>query len=107
MPRVARFASSLAPFAGRRIDLALWLLLLGAGLLAVLAPQWVEAHSPPCLFTLLFGRECWGCGMTRACLALLQGHWSVAWSLNPRAGLVLPLLVVVFARFTRRLFGVQ
>ncbi len=107
MRRAVRFASNAGPPAGRRVDLALWGLLLGAGMLALLAPQWVEAHSPPCLFTLLLGHECWGCGMTRACLALLQGQWIVAWSLNPRAYLMLPLVFVVFVRFSRRLFVVQ
>lgn len=107
MRRVARCVSNAVRVPGRRVDLALWGLLLCAGLLAVLAPHWVEAHGPPCLFTLLLGQECWGCGMTRACLALLQGQWAAAWDLNPRAYVVLPLVFVVFVRFSRRLFVVQ
>lgn len=36
-----------------------------------------------CPFAILTGRPCPACGMTRACLLLLGGHFSAAAALNP------------------------
>jgi Protein of unknown function (DUF2752) len=47
---------------------------------------------PPCLFHLLTGWYCPGCGSARALHQLLHGHLGTALSLNPAAVLVVPLL---------------
>jgi hypothetical protein len=84
------------------VDRALWAALVLAGLAAVFVPHWLLEVSPPCLFTALLGVECWGCGLTRATVAALHGQLALAWSLNPRIVVVLPLLGMLFVQFTRR-----
>jgi hypothetical protein len=36
----------------------------------------------PCLFTLIFGVHCWGCGMTHAVIALFKLDFQDAWNEN-------------------------
>lgn len=53
---------------------------------------------PPCLWTALFHHHCPGCGITRAGLALLQGHVTEAWQTNP---LVFPAVgIIIYAILT-------
>ena len=42
-----------------------------------------NSFSPPCLFHLLTGFDCPGCGMTRAFLRLAHGDVRGAWLLHP------------------------
>lgn len=81
-------------------------LLAGLGVLTVLSflqPQLVQQWMPPCLVTTLLGiEECWGCGMTRAVLACLQGDFSAAWGYNPRFVVVVPLIAFACVRLAWR-----
>lgn len=54
--------------------------------------------APPCLVTLLLHQSCWGCGMTRAALAFLHGDLAAAWAFNRASLLVLPMLLLLYAR---------
>ena len=80
-------------------DFSFWCLaVLGsiAGL-ALLFPVQFLLIAPPCLFSaVLHWDSCWGCGMTRAGIALLRGDWQAAWQLNPRSLIVYPLLLVLY-----------
>lgn len=44
----------------------------------------------PCLFTTLSGYNCWGCGITRAFIHLLEFELADAWRANPIAFIVFP-----------------
>ncbi|MCC8066460.1 MAG: DUF2752 domain-containing protein [Clostridiales bacterium] len=48
----------------------------------------------PCLFHLLTGYKCPGCGVTHMCLALLEGDWESACQANPGLFFSLPVLAV-------------
>ena len=62
----------------RRLGLAL----AGGGLLYfLLASGGVDLM--PCPLFNVTGLPCPGCGMTRSCLAMLQGNWAEVWRLNP------------------------
>jgi hypothetical protein len=60
----------------------------------------------PCLFTLIFGVHCWGCGMTHAAIALVKFQFEEAWNENPLVVIVLPLLTFTviqdFLKFKRQ-----
>jgi hypothetical protein len=81
-----------------RTDIAVALAVAALGAAALLAPDALQRVAPPCLFTLLLDRHCWGCGMTRASLAFLHGDVVAAWHLNRSSVLVLPMLMVLYAR---------
>jgi Protein of unknown function (DUF2752) len=50
-------------------------------------------HIPICPIAILTGWPCPGCGITRATLALMQGHLHEAVALHPLAPLISPLVV--------------
>ena len=46
-----------------------------------------------CVFTNIFGIECWGCGITRAIFSALYFRFTEAWEYNRLVVIVLPLLM--------------
>ena len=56
-----------------------------------------------CIFTNLFGVECWGCGITRAIFSALHLRFHDAWEYNPLFVVVLPLLLFLWMRAVVRL----
>jgi hypothetical protein len=76
----------------------------GAAALAVVAlvdPN-EPGHYPTCPFLALTGQWCPGCGSLRALHALTQGDLAAAAGLNVLALASLPLLAVIWLRWTRR-----
>jgi len=51
-----------------------------------------------CLFTILSGYHCWGCGMTRACMHLIHLDLAGALSYNKLAFIVLPILCFLLVK---------
>lgn len=51
-----------------------------------------------CVFTNIFGVECWGCGITRAIFSALHFRFYDAWEYNPFFVVVLPLLLFFWMR---------
>ncbi len=91
--------------AARLFDLLVFVLLTGLGVAAIVAPNFVLQYSPPCIFNYFFGfNYCWGCGLTRATLAVLDGNLEVAWHLNRLIFIVLPLIIFQYIRFFIRVF---
>ena len=56
-----------------------------------------------CLFTNIFGVECWGCGITRAIFSALHFRFAEAWEYNRLVVIVLPLLLLVWTRAVLKL----
>ncbi len=91
--------------AARLFDLLVFVLLTGLGVAAIAAPNFVLQYSPPCIFNYFFSfNYCWGCGLTRATLAVLDGNFEVAWHLNRLIFIVLPLIIFQYIRFFIRVF---
>ena len=67
---------------------AVWAVSLGAP---------IGAHAPGCLFRLVLGQDCWGCGTLRALAALLRLDLSGALALNPLSPLVATTLIALSA----------
>ncbi len=80
----------------RAIRLCIWgLLFLGAGLCYAAWIHFTEAGLP-CLFRLITGWQCPGCGISHMCMALLRFEFPAAFAANPAVLLLLPLWCVVF-----------
>ena len=76
--------------------------LLGAGLLAGGGAAYLYFHDPsvypiPCVFHLLTGLYCPGCGVGRACFALMHGELGEAFSYNPLMVILIPFLCLYAA----------
>ena len=81
----------------RLLKLALGLAaVLSAGLLHALFVN-LTGLAVPCVFRLVTGLECPGCGVSRMCLALLRLDFAGAWSANPVVMALLPLMAAVAA----------
>lgn len=61
----------------------------------------VERGPTLCLFKLLFGWECWGCGTTRALSCAFHGQFGRAWQFNHLVVVVGPLLVGIWVGSVR------
>ena len=56
-----------------------------------------------CIFTNIFGVECWGCGITRAIFSALYFRFAEAWEYNRLVTIVFPLLVFEWIKSVVRL----
>ena len=70
-----------------------------------LADRWGTSIAIPCLFTLLTGHHCWGCGLSRALWSLVQGDLLAAYHYN--SGIYLLLGFVIYRGLKTYLFGNQ
>jgi Protein of unknown function (DUF2752) len=82
---------------------------LGAALAAGAAVAFVGAvdpnepgHYPTCPFLMLTGLYCPGCGGLRTVYALVHGDPVTALGLNPLVVLMIPVLVLLWGRWTLR-----
>lgn len=72
--------------------------IVAAGLLyAVFVGQ--TGIAVPCLFHLVTGLKCPGCGVTDMCMALLHLDFKAAFSCNPMLFLLLPPLALIFLKY--------
>ena len=56
----------------------------------------------PCVFRLITGLQCPGCGVSRMCMALLRLDFRAAWRANPAVTALLPLGAAVAADMSVR-----
>lgn len=75
------------------------LLVMGAAVCVFLAQYGIGI---PCMFHLVTGFYCPGCGVSRMGIALLHGDIRAAWHYNPVILSMLPLLFVLGCRFLTR-----
>jgi hypothetical protein len=84
----------------RSTVIAIWsLLLAGAAYLYLFEPG-KTGFFPVCLFRLVTGLQCPGCGSTRAAHQILHGHFITAFELNPLFLLAIPFLLFAFLRYS-------
>ncbi len=84
----------------RSTVVAIWsLLLAGATYLFVFEPG-KTGFFPVCIFRLLTGFTCPGCGSTRAMHQLLHGHVLAAFMLNPLFLIAIPFLLFALLRYS-------
>jgi uncharacterized protein DUF2752 len=84
----------------RSTVVGLWLLsIAGAVYLFVFDPG-RTGFFPPCVFRLITGMQCPGCGSTRALHEITHGHLKAAFMLNPLLLLASPFLIYAFLRYS-------
>lgn len=72
---------------------------LGLWLLRGFDPSSPHSMFPPCVFHLLTGLHCPGCGLTRALHALAHGDIARAWAMHPLLLLALPAVVAMIGQW--------
>ena len=75
----------------------LCVLLLTAGILYAFFMTWTH-WGIPCVFHLLTGLKCPGCGVSQMCLALLHLDFGAAFRANAAICCLLPIMAVVAGR---------
>ena len=58
-----------------------------------------------CLWKLLTGHDCIGCGITHAIVALLKGHFRQAFEYNPFVIVVFPILLFSWLNYIYKRFS--
>jgi uncharacterized protein DUF2752 len=80
--------------------IALWSLLLAGALYLFTFEPGRTGFFPVCIFRLLTGLQCPGCGSTRAMHQILHGHLATAFTLNPLLLVSIPFLLFAFLRYS-------
>jgi hypothetical protein len=65
--------------------------------------SWLNEQHSICLFKNIFGRDCYGCGMTRAIISAIQLDFSTAYNYNKIFVVVLPLLIYIWIKTSVKL----
>lgn len=56
----------------------------------------------PCIWKMLSGYSCPGCGLTTAFIAMIQLKWAQAWAANPLIFLLVPATILLVVRDFKR-----
>jgi len=64
--------------------------------LLILPATYFDTGHSICVFTMLTGEACYGCGMTRACMHMIHFDFSAAANYNMLSFIVLPLLCFLY-----------
>lgn len=67
-------------------------------LIVVVDQDWVNDGPTLCLHKRFTGKDCMGCGLTRAMVALLHGHMGEAFTLNRGIVVAAPVLGALWLR---------
>ena len=72
-------------------------------LLYFIPMEWLNGQHTICLFKNLTGHECWGCGITRAVVSVVQFDFAAALHYNKLIVIVFPLLVYEWMKINYKL----
>jgi hypothetical protein len=84
----------------RSTVVGIWLLLIAGAVYLFIFEPGRTGFFPVCMFRLLTGLTCPGCGTTRALHELTHGHFEAAFTLNPLLILASPFLIYAFLRYS-------
>ena len=89
------------PLSHRKID---WWLLKDIGILIIpiflffVPMEWFNGQHTICLIKNITGHDCWGCGITRAIISVVQLNFKEAYDYNKLIIVVFPLLFYVWVK---------
>jgi hypothetical protein len=89
----------------RSTVVGIWLLLVAGSVYLYVFEPGKSGFFPPCMFRLLTGLTCPGCGTTRALHEIVHGHFAAAFALNPLLLIALPFLAAAFLRYSAGAMG--
>ena len=74
-------------------------------ILLILPANFFDDGQSICLSILLFDKNCYACGMTRAMQHLIHLDFSTAWEFNKLVFVVIPLLSFTYIKEIKRVFS--
>ena len=83
----------------------LTILLIIPIILIILPANFFDEGQSICLSVLLFEKNCYACGMTRAIQHLIHFNFDLAWNFNKLSFIVLPLLIFSYLKEIKRVFS--
>jgi hypothetical protein len=84
----------------RSTVVGIWCLLAAGAVYLFLFEPGRSGFFPVCMFRLLTGLTCPGCGTTRALHEIVHGHFLAAFMLNPLLLIASPFLLFAFMRYS-------
>ncbi len=84
----------------------LLVLILVPIILIILPSTFFDSGDSLCLSIVIFDRECFGCGMTRAIQHLIHLDFSAAYQFNKLSLLVVPLLIITYIKEIKRILNI-
>jgi hypothetical protein len=60
--------------------------------------NWLEQQHSVCLFKNLTGKNCYGCGITRAILSAMHFQFDIAYKYNKLIVIILPILIYIWTK---------
>ncbi len=79
-------------------DIKSWIIAgLPFGLYVIPKSNLLYGHSL-CLFSNVFGVECWGCGITRAVVSAMYLDFDGAWGYNNFVFVIIPLILYLWVK---------
>jgi hypothetical protein len=84
----------------RSTVVGIWFLLAAGAVYLFLFEPGRSGFFPVCMFRLLTGLTCPGCGTTRALHEIVHGHFLTAFMLNPLLLIASPFLLFAFMRYS-------
>lgn len=93
------------PFSKTLYRIYLTILLIIPIILLILPASYFDEGQSICLSVLLFEKNCYACGMTRAIQHLIHLDFSTALEFNKLSFIVLPLLTVSYLKEIKRVFS--
>jgi hypothetical protein len=73
--------------------------------LYIIPSSWLNSGHSLCLIKNIWGRECYGCGITRAIVSAVQLDFEAAFNYNKLIVAVLPLFIYVWIKTLVKLWG--
>jgi hypothetical protein len=67
--------------------------------------DWLNSGHSICLIKNIWGRECYGCGITRAIVSAIQLNFEAAFHYNKLVVVVLPLFIYVWIKTLIKLWN--
>lgn len=83
----------------RLLWLVLVFLILFPIILFILPKTHFDSGPTTCIYTLITGENCLGCGMTRACMRLIHFDFRGAWEFNAMSFIVFPILAFFYGKY--------
>lgn len=83
----------------RLLWLVLIFLIIFPIILFILPKNQFDTGPTTCLYTIITGENCLGCGMTRACMRIIHFDFKGAWKFNAMSFVVFPILAFFYAKY--------